>query len=70
MFLFVLVEELFSARVPKSSAEVRRVVIHDIEEGEGFGQQGQQGDKRDDEERNEVEEIRSNAHCMQWMTMG
>ena len=49
-----------------SSAEVRRVFIHDIEEGEGVGQQVQQGDKRDDEEGNEVkgevEEIRSNAH--------
>ena len=61
-----IVEELFSARVPKSSAEVRRVIIHDIKEGEGVGQQEQQGDKRDDEEgdevKGEVEEIRSNAH--------
>ena len=61
-------EELFSARVPKSSAEVRRVFIHDIKEGEGVGQQEQQGDKRDDEEgdeeKGEVEEIRSKAHCM------
>ena len=59
-------EELFSARVPKSSAEVRRVFIHDIMEGEGVGQQEQQGDKRDDDEgdevNGEVEEIRSNAH--------
>ena len=59
-------EELFSARVPKSSPQVRRVFIHDIKEGEGVGQQEQQGDKRDDEERDEmkgeVEEIRSNAH--------
>ena len=67
------VEELFLARVPKSSAEVRRVFIHDIKEGEGVGQQEQQGDKRDDEEgddeegdevKGEVEEIRSNAHYM------
>ena len=52
--------------MPKSSAEVRRVFIHDIKEGEGVGQQEQQGDKRDDEEREEVkgevEEIRSNVH--------
>ena len=62
------VEELFSARVSKSSAEVRRVFIHDIKEGEGVGQQEQQGDKRDDEEgdevRREVEEIRSSDHYM------
>ena len=41
------VEELFLARVPRSSAEVRRVFIHDIEEDEGVGQQEQQGDKRE-----------------------
>ena len=62
----MIVEELFSARVPKSSAEVRKVFIHDIKEDEGVGQQEQQDDKRDDEEGNEVkgevEEIRSNAH--------
>ena len=56
----------FSARVPRSSAEVRRVFIHDIKEVEGVKQQKQQGDKRDDEEGYEVngefEEIRSNAH--------
>ena len=28
----------FSARVPRSSAEERRVLIHDIMEGEGVGQ--------------------------------
>ena len=59
-------EELFSDRVPKSSAEVRRVLIHDIKEDEGVGQQEEKGDKRDDEEgdevKGEVEEIRSNAH--------
>ena len=32
------VEELLSERVPKSSAEVRRVFIHDIKE-DGVGQQ-------------------------------
>ena len=56
----------FSARVPRSSAEVRRVFIHDSKEVEGVGQQEQKGDKRDDKEgdevNGEVEEIRSNAH--------
>ena len=56
----------FSARVPRSSTEVRRVFIHDIKKVEGVGQQERQGDQRDDEERGEVngevEEIRSNAH--------
>ena len=47
-------EEVFLARVPKSSAEVRRVFIHDIKEDEGVRQQEQQGDKEDDEEGNEV----------------
>ena len=55
----------FSARVPRSSAEVRRAFIHDIMEVEGAGQQEQQGDQRDDKEgdevKGEVEEIRSNA---------
>ena len=59
-------EESFSARVPRSSAEGRRVFIHDIKEVEGVGQQEQQGDKRDDgkgdEVKGEVEEIRSNVH--------
>ena len=45
------VEELFSAKMPKSSAEVRRVFIRDIKEDEGVGQQEQQGDKRDDKGR-------------------
>ena len=60
------VEELFSAWVPRSSAEVRRVFIHDIKEVEVVRQQEQQGDKRDDEEGEEVkgkvEDVRSNAH--------
>ena len=60
------VEESFSARVPRSSAEVRRVFIHDIKGVEDVGQQEQQSDKRDDKERDEVqgevEEIRSTAH--------
>ena len=58
--------ELFSARVPKSSAEVRRVFIHDIKEGEGVGQQEEKGDKRDDEKgdevKGEVEEVTQRAH--------
>ena len=64
----VPVEESFSARVPKSSAEVRRVFNYDIKEVEGVGQHEQQGDERDDEEGDEVkgeaEEIRSNARYM------
>ena len=62
----VVVGGSFSARVPRSSAEVRRVFIHDIKEAEGVGQQEQKEDQRDDEEgdevNGEVEEIRSNAH--------
>ena len=65
------VEELFSAR-PKSSAEVRRVFIHDIKEVEDVGQQEQRGDKRDDKEgdevKGEVEEKQRSLHA--WMTMG
>ena len=60
------VEEWFSARVPKSSAEVRRAIIHDSKEVEVVRQQEQQDDKRENEEgdevKGEVEEIRSNAH--------
>ena len=56
----------FSARVPRSSAGVRRVFIHDIMEVEGVGQYDQQqGDRRDDDEGEEVngdvEEIRKNT---------
>ena len=55
----------FSARVPRSSAEVRRVFVHDIMEVEGVGQYEQQGDQRDDEEGEEVnggvEEIRNST---------
>ena len=55
----------FSAKVPKSSAEVRRVFIHDIVEI-GVGQYEQQGDQRDDEERKEVngevKEIKNSTH--------
>ena len=53
----------FSAKVPRSSTEVRRVFIHDIMEVDAVGQKGQQGDQRDDEEGEEVnggaEEIRN-----------
>ena len=42
-------EEFFSAKVPSSSAEVRGLVIHDIEEVEGVRQQEEQEDKRDEE---------------------
>ena len=54
------VEELFLARGPSSSAEVRGLVIHDIKEI-GVRQQGEQEDKRDeeigDEVTGEVEEV-------------
>ena len=53
------VEELFSARVPKSSAGVRRVFIHDIKEVEDVRQQEQQGDKRENEKGDEVRGERS-----------
>ena len=60
------VEELFSARGPSSSAEVRGLVIQDIKEVEGVRQQEEQEDKRDEEiggEMNgEVEEITHRAH--------
>ena len=56
----------FSARVPRSSAEVRRVFVHHIVEVEGVGHYEQQGDQRDDEEGEEVnggvEESRNSTH--------
>ena len=55
----------FSARVPRSSAEVRRVFVHHIVEVEGVGQWEQQGDQRYDEGEEvhgEVEEIRNRTH--------
>ena len=59
-------EEIFSARVPSSSAEVRVVSVHDIKEVDGVRQQEEQEDKRDEEEgdevNGEVEEITHRAH--------
>ena len=59
-------EEFFSARVPRSSAEVRVLIIHDIMEVEGVRQQEEQEDKRDEEKRDEVngevEDITHRAH--------
>ena len=59
-------EEFFSVRVPRSSAEARGLVIHDIKEVEGVRQQEEQEDKRDEEKRHEVngevEEITHHAH--------
>ena len=59
-------EEFFSARRPSSSAEVRRLVIHDIKEVEGVRQHEEQEYKRDeeitDEVNGEVEEITHRAH--------
>ena len=57
-------EEFFLARGPSSSAEVRRVFIHDIKEV-GVRQQEEQEEKRDEETRDEVkrevEEVRRDA---------
>ena len=44
----------FSARVPKSSAEVRRVFVHHIVEVEVVGQKEEQGDQTDGDEEEEV----------------
>ena len=59
-------EEFFSAKVPRSSAEVRGLVIHNIKGVEGVKHQGEQEDKRDEEERDEVngevQEITHRAH--------
>ena len=51
----------FSARVPKSSAEVRKVFVHHIVEIEVVGQKEKQNDQRYDEEEEMNGEIRSNA---------
>ena len=55
----------FSARVPRSSAEVRRAFVHHIVEVEVVRQKEEQSDQRDEEEGEEVnggvEEIRSNT---------
>ena len=44
----------FSARVPRSSAEVRRVFVHHIQEDEVDGQKEEQGDQREEDEEREV----------------
>ena len=44
----------FSARVPRSSAEVRRVFLHHTVEVEVVGQKEEQGDQRDGDEEEEV----------------
>ena len=44
----------FSARVPRSSAEVRRVFVHHIVEVEVVRQKEEQGDQRDGDEEEEV----------------
>ena len=54
------VEELFLSRGPISSAEVRGLVIHDIEEAEGERQQEEQENGRD-KKIGEVEEVKENA---------
>ena len=58
----------FSARVPRSSAKVRRVFVHHILEDEVDGQKEEQGDQREkmkeEEVNGNVEAIRAthNAH--------
>ena len=56
----------FSAKVPRSSPEVRKVFVHHIAEVEDVKQQEEQSDQRDDEEgeevNGEVEEIRNSTH--------
>ena len=44
----------FSARVPRSSAEVRRVFVHHILEDEVDGKKEEQSDQREDGEEREV----------------
>ena len=55
------VEELFSATVPKSSAEVRRVRM--LKVSGSRNSKVIRDDEKGDEMNGEVEEIRSNAHC-------
>ena len=51
---FRLLGGSFSAKVPRSSAEVRRVFVHHILEDEVDGQKEEQGDQREDDEEEEV----------------
>ena len=44
----------FSARVPRSSAELRKVFVHHILEDEVDGQKEEQGDQREDGVEEEV----------------
>ena len=57
----------FSARVPRSSAKVRRVCVHHILEDEVDGQKEEQGDQRETDEEEEVngnvEAIRADTQC-------
>ena len=57
------------ARVPRSSAVVRGLFIHDIKKVERERQQEEQEDGRD-KEIGKVEEIRENAQLHAWMTVG
>ena len=68
-FYFDRVGGSFSARVPKSSAEVRRVFVHHIVEVEVVGQKEEQVDQRDGDQEEEVygdveaiRETHNNAH--------
>ena len=66
----------FSAKVPRSSAEVRRVFVHHILEDEVDGQKKGQGDQRKDDEEEvvngviEERAIRHNAHMKHETWMG
>ena len=56
----------FSARVPRSSAEVRRVFVHHILEDEVDGQEEGQGDQREDGEEEEVNGVVEEYQCEKW----
>ena len=61
----------FSARVPRSSAESHRAVVHHILEDEVVGQKEEQGDQRDREEREELNgEVESIRETRNEMTHG
>ena len=57
-------EEIFLARGPSSSAEVRGLVINDIKDVEVVRQQEEQEDKRDEEIGDEVSgEVEKATQC-------
>ena len=61
----------YSARVPRSSAEVHRGFVHHILEDEVVGKKEEQGDQRDGEEGEEVNgEVESIRETHNEMTHG